>query len=148
MKRKSVLIIEDNELNLEMLSLIIDKDFNVVKAHNGLEALNYLKTSFNDISLILTDIYMPIMNGYEFLDNLKKDPQLSLIPVIVMTQANSDEEELLALKHGANDFLPKPYKPQIILHRISNMINLRETSSLINIIKRDNLTGLYTKEYF
>ena len=148
MKKRSVLVVEDNELNLEMLCSFIEEKFDVIKAYNGLEALNYLKTSVNDVSLILTDVNMPVMNGYEFLDELKKDKELSLIPVIVMTQENSESEELLALSHGANDFLPKPYKPQIILHRITNMIKLKEVSSLINIIKNDKLTGLYTKEYF
>ena len=148
MKKRSVLVVEDNELNLEMLWSFIEEKFDVIKAYNGLEALNYLKTSVNDVSLILTDVNMPVMNGYEFLDELKKDKELSLIPVIVMTQENSESEELLALSHGANDFLPKPYRPQIILHRITNMIKLKEVSSLINIIKNDKLTGLYTKEYF
>ena len=148
MKKRSVLVVEDNELNLEMLCSFIEEKFDVIKAYNGLEALNYLKTSVNDVSLILTDVNMPVMNGYEFLDELKKDKELSLIPVIVMTQENSESEELLALSHGANDFLPKPYRPQIILHRITNMIKLKEVSSLINIIKNDKLTGLYTKEYF
>ncbi|MDD6226842.1 MAG: EAL domain-containing protein [Bacilli bacterium] len=147
-KKRTVLIVEDNEINLEILCSIIESNYNVIKACNGREALDILSARSYEISLILTDVNMPLMNGYELIDNLKKDSKLSTIPVIVMTQSNSEEEELLALSHGANDFLPKPYRPQIILHRVSNLIAFRETASLMNAIQKDELTGVYTKEYF
>ena len=80
------------------------------------------------ISLILLDITMPVMDGYTFLSIVKKDPVFSSIPVIVTTQSDSESDEVAALSHGASDFVAKPYKPQIILHRVASIINLRENA--------------------
>lgn len=71
-----------------------------------------------------------------------------MIPVIVMTQGTSEEDELAALAHGATDFLPKPYRPQIILHRVAGLIKLRENAAMVNQLEYDRLTGLYSKEFF
>ncbi|MGN1404799.1 MAG: EAL domain-containing protein [Erysipelotrichaceae bacterium] len=146
--RRHILLVEDNELNIEILANILEKEYHVLKACNGKEAIDILKDRTNKISLVMTDVNMPVMNGYELLDYLKSDDELSLIPVIVMTQSDSQEEELAALSHGANDFLPKPYRPSIILHRTKNLINFRETAAIVNDLQKDRLTGLYTKEYF
>ena len=79
---------------------------------------------------------------------IKEDKELSLIPVIVLTEGNSEEAEVAALAHGATDFVPKPYRPQVILHRIESLINLRESAAMVNQLRYDRLTGIYTKEYF
>ena len=84
-KKKQILIVEDNEINQEIISSILENDFNVLKANDGLEALKIIKDKRNSISLIMTDVNMPNMNGYELLDEIKKDPQYSLIPTIVLT---------------------------------------------------------------
>lgn len=100
------------------------------------------------ISLILLDIIMPVMDGYTFLSIMKADPSYSSIPVIVTTQNDAESDEVAALSHGATDFVAKPYKPQIILHRVAGIIRLRETAAMINMIQYDRLTGLYSKQYF
>ncbi|MDY2593448.1 MAG: EAL domain-containing protein, partial [Oliverpabstia sp.] len=66
----------------------------------------------------------------------------------VMTQGDSEEDEVTALSHGATDFVPKPYRPRVILHRMANLIRLRETAALVNQFQYDRLTGLYSKEFF
>lgn len=119
-----------------------------MEAENGQEALDVLEANKGNIALILLDVMMPVMDGYTFLDIVKKDSVLSLIPVIVTTQSDSEADEIAALKHGANDFVTKPYRPQIIKHRAASLINLRETAAMINQFKRDRLTGLFTKEFF
>ena len=146
--RKEILIVEDNEINREMLSEILSVDYRVLGAENGQVALNILKEHKSRFSLILLDVQMPVMDGYIFLDRVKEDAELSLIPVIVMTQSNSEADELAALAHGATDFLSKPYRPQIILHRVAGLIKLRETSAMVNYFQYDRLTGLYSKEFF
>lgn len=100
------------------------------------------------ISLILLDIIMPVMDGYTFLSIMKADHSYSSIPVIVTTQNDAESDEVAALSHGATDFVAKPYKPQIILHRVAGIIRLRETAAMINMIQYDRLTGLYSKQYF
>lgn len=91
---------------------------------------------------------MPVMDGYTFLSIMKADPSYSSIPVIVTTQNDAESDEVAALSHGATDFVAKPYKPQIILHRVAGIIRLRETAAMINMIQYDRLTGLYSKQYF
>ena len=91
---------------------------------------------------------MPVMDGYTFLSIMKADHSYSSIPVIVTTQNDAESDEVAALSHGATDFVAKPYKPQIILHRVAGIIRLRETAAMINMIQYDRLTGLYSKQYF
>lgn len=146
--KRKVLVVEDNKISREILCNILSEEYQVLEAENGKEALDVLQEYKDGISLILLDVQMPVMDGYTFLDHIKKEEDLSLIPVIVMTQDNSEQHELTALEHGATDFLPKPYRPQIILHRISGLIKLRETSAMVNYLQNDRLTGLYNKEFF
>ena len=148
MPQEKILVVEDNELNRAMLVEILSGAYSTLEAENGQAALDILKTHKDDIALILLDIIMPVMDGYTFLDIIKRDPQLSTIPVIITTQNNSEEAEVAALSHGATDFVPKPYRPQVILHRIASIIHLRETASMINQFRYDQLTGLYSKEFF
>ncbi len=110
--------------------------FSVLKAHK------------DEIALILLDITMPVMDGYTFLSIMKADQAYAAIPVIVTTQSDSEDDEVAALSHGATDFVAKPYKPQIILHRVASIIHLRETAAMINQFQYDRLTGLYSREYF
>lgn len=148
MRPKTLLVVEDNALNREILVDILCDQYRVLEAENGQKALELLAEHKNQIALILLDVQMPVMDGFTFLDYLRTDPELSLIPVIVTTQNDSEADEIAALSHGATDFVPKPYRPQIIRHRIANLISLRETASLNNLLRYDQLTGLYTKEYF
>lgn len=146
--KQQILIVEDNEINREMLGAILSEDYIILEAENGQEALNILETNKENISLILLDVMMPVMDGYTFLDIVKKDSVFSLIPVIVATQSDSEQDEIAALEHGATDFVSKPYRPQIIRHRVASIIKLRETAAMVNQFKFDRLTGLYSKEFF
>ena len=147
-QKKQILIVEDNEFNRAMLSEILSHEYQVLEAENGQVALDILQQHKNSISLILLDVVMPVMDGYTFLEKVKVDAELALIPVIVMTQGDSEEDEVTALSHGATDFVPKPYRPRVILHRMANLIRLRETAALVNQFQYDRLTGLYSKEFF
>ena len=146
--RKKILVVEDNPLNRGLLCQILDSDYDVLEAENGQEALDILKQYKEGISLILLDIVMPVMDGYTFLSIMKADPAYSSIPVIVTTQNDGESDEVAALSHGASDFVAKPYRPQIILHRVASIINLRETAAMVNLIQYDRLTGVYSKEFF
>jgi len=146
--KRKILVVEDNALNRSLLCEILRPGYDVVEAENGREALDCLRRDGGGFDLILLDIVMPVMNGYEFLAEVKKDPALSAIPVIVTTQNDGESEEVTALSCGAADFVAKPYKPQIILHRTANIIHLRETAALVNEFRYDRLTGLYSKAFF
>ncbi|WP_087065159.1 EAL domain-containing protein [Intestinibacillus massiliensis] len=146
--RKTVLVVEDNLLNRSLLCQILADEYAVLEAENGQEALALLGQYGEGISLILLDIVMPVMDGYTFLKIIKADPAYAAIPVIVTTQNDAESDEVAALSHGASDFVAKPYRPQIILHRVASIINLRETAAMVNLFQYDRLTGLYSKEFF
>lgn len=145
---KTLLIVEDNAINRQLLVEILSAQYKLYEAENGQAALHVLKEHGEEIDLILLDIIMPVMDGYTFLSHVKKDPALAPIPVIVTTQGSAEKDEINALSQGAADFVTKPYNPQILLHRIANIINLQETASMIKLFKYDRLTGLYAKEFF
>ncbi|MGN0492384.1 MAG: EAL domain-containing protein [Acutalibacteraceae bacterium] len=146
--KKQILVVEDNQLNRELLAEILEEQYTVLQAENGREALEILKLYKERIALVILDIIMPVMDGYTFLDIIKADAELSLIPVIVATQSDSEADELVALSHGATDFVPKPYRPQVILHRVASIIKLRETAAVVNQLQYDRLTGLYSRDFF
>lgn len=146
--KKKILVVEDNELNRMMLVGILEHEYDVLEAENGEVALSVLKQYGEAVSLILLDINMPVMDGYTFLSHMKADSSLASIPVIVTTQNDGESDEVSALVHGATDFVAKPYRPQIILHRIASIINLRETAAIVNLLQYDRLTRLYSQEFF
>ena len=145
---KKILVVEDNELNREILKGILSSDYEVLEAENGQDALSVLQTQKDGISLILLDIVMPVMDGYAFLSRIKADAAYSLIPVVVTTQSSREEDEVEALSHGATDFVSKPYRPEIIRHRVAGLIRLRENAAIVNQLRYDRLTGVCSKEYF
>lgn len=146
--KKQILVIEDNELNREMLRAILSDEYIVLEAENGQQGMEVLIRNKDTVALILLDMMMPVMDGYAFLDRIKSDPDLSLVPVIVTTQSGSEANEVDALSRGATDFVPKPYSAPVILHRVASIIKLRETAAMVNQFKFDRLTGLYSKEFF
>lgn len=146
--KKQILVIEDNELNREMLRAILSDEYIVLEAENGQQGMEVLIRNKDTVALILLDMMMPVMDGYAFLDRIKSDPDLSLVPVIVTTQSSSEANEVDALSRGATDFVPKPYSAPVILHRVASIIKLRETAAMVNQFKFDRLTGLYSKEFF
>lgn len=148
MLQKQIMVVEDSRINRDMLREILSSQYTVIEARNGQEALDILGQRKEEISLILLDIVMPVMDGYTFLERVKSDPDLASIPVIVTTQSDGESDEVAALSHGATDFVAKPYKPQVILHRVAGIISLRESAAMLSRVKYDPLTGLYSKEFF
>ena len=145
--RRTVLVVEDEVINREMLGFILQDQYDVLFAGNGQEALEQLRAFDGTVAMILLDINMPVMNGYELMDALRADMRLSSIPVIVLT---SDRDAgLTALSHGAMDFIPKPYDmPEVILARVRRIIEFTEDRRLIKDIEHDELTGLYSRNFF
>ena len=142
------MVVEDNSLNREMLRVILADSYDIVEAEHGQEAFDILKTGSVRIDLILLDVVMPVMDGFTFLEQLKNDEMLKLIPVIVATQSDGDDNEIKALRCGATDFFSKPYKPEIIRHRIENIFRLRENATIASQFQYDSMTDLYSRGYF
>lgn len=146
--RREVLIVEDQKLNQEMLQDILEPNYEIVCADNGLEALNILLEEGQKFSAVLLDILMPVMDGYEVMRIMQKTPHLSTIPVLVTSQVFEEEYELKALNMGASDFISKPYNAEILKKRLHNLIQMHENATAVGMMEKDNLTGLYSKEGF
>ena len=144
---RSILIVDDEAINREILGTIIQSEYKVIYAENGKEALEKIHSNKAAISLVLLDLLMPVMGGREVLKSLNEEGIISDIPVIVLTSEKSSEIE--SLKLGAADFLTKPYdSPEVILARVRHSIQLFENSKIIHATEFDKLTRLYTPDFF
>lgn len=112
---KHILLVDDVSTNLKCEELILHDKYEVTMVKSGEDALRYLEDQIPD--LILLDIHLRKMDGYEVMEHMKRNPHLAKIPVILLTAAEQeDEERSYAL--GAVDFIRKPFDPQMLLDRI------------------------------
>ena len=146
-RRPLVLVVDDQEINRDALEVILEESYEIVCAENGQEALDIMRGRTGDLSLVLLDLMMPVMNGYDVLKTVREDEQLKKIPVIVLTADKSAELEALQL--GAADFITKPFDMhEVILARVGRIIELSEGRQLISAAEHDKLTGLYSRSFF
>lgn len=147
----TVLIVEDNEINRSLLAAILEETYHVLEACNGREALEILRDSKNTVSAIVTDLIMPEMDGYQFLEVYRSSPEFANIPVIVSTSQSDSESEVKCLEYGAWDFIKKPYNAEIIRFRVKNVIERSELYVLRKLRYQeqfDTLTGIYIQNMF
>ena len=146
--KRKILVVEDNELNREILTELLSEKFDILTAENGEIGLKMLSEHYRELSAVLLDVYMPVCDGFEFLERIKDDVMLSSVPVIVTTGSNRPEDEEHCLELGAVDFISKPYKPKVVKARLNSVIKLRESAAALSAIEYDELTGLYTRQAF
>ena len=145
--KHKVLVVDDEAINRELLQAILSMNYDVTCASNGSEAMDILYRSKEPFSLILLDLLMPQMSGFQVLEACKSDEKLKSIPIIVMTSEKS--AEVRTIHKGASDFIPKPYRmPEVILARCERIIELDEEKKFTSSIECDSATGLYIKEAF
>lgn len=147
----TVLIVDDNNVNRQVLTKILQEEYAVLTAANGKEALELLRAHSSHIAGIMLDLVMPIMDGYEFLREINKVEEYKNIPVLVSTSNSDRENEKEALKLGAWDFISKPYDADIIRFRLNNAIvrsQLTAFNQLKYIAEYDTLTDIYNKHKF
>ena len=142
-----VLVVDDQEINRDALGVILEDDYEVLYAENGQEALEVMEANLENLSILLLDLMMPVMSGFEVLKRVKADERLSHVPIIVLTAEKS--AELQALQLGAADFITKPFDmPEVILARVGRIIELSEGRQLISAAEHDKLTMLYNRNFF
>ncbi len=113
---KHVLLVDDVSTNLKYVCLILKDKYKVTTVRSGKEALAFLKSETPD--LILLDICMQEMDGYEVMRQLKKTPETAEIPVIILTADAEEDSRERGLALGAVDFIRKPVEPQVLLNRV------------------------------
>ena len=145
--RKNILVVDDNKQNRKILCKILNScGFNVVEAENGELALELLNDRRKPVSLVLLDLFMPIMDGYSVLKAMNDTGIIASVPVIVTT--GNENEEIRCLENGASDFIKKPYSAELVQHRVKSLLRLWDNAALINRLETDHLTGVLSKEFF
>ena len=116
-----LLLVEDNEELLYLMKRILSRNYHVLIAKNGIEALEIVKE--NEIDIVISDVMMPEMDGLELCRNLKSDLETSHIPVILLTAKNTVEDRVECYNAGADGYIAKPFELKILEARINNFIN-------------------------
>jgi len=141
-KRKSVLIVDDEKSNIIVLTNILSADYKIFALKDSSEALRVAEENMPDV--ILLDIIMPEMDGYDVIAALKASKKAKDIPVIFITGLNNTEAEERGLTLGAVDFIPKPFSPMVVKLRVENQIKLaaKERLEYLNRVRSEFLSRM------
>ncbi|MGN0940472.1 MAG: putative bifunctional diguanylate cyclase/phosphodiesterase [Selenomonadaceae bacterium] len=159
-KKSVMLIVDDVEINRVILAQFFKGEYEIVEAENGEEALKILNE--RKVDIVMLDIVMPVMDGFEVLSRMKHDERFSDIPVIATTARSEGDSEVRAMEMGAADFITKPYNPTVVRIRVRNVMARLENEwrkveqaaqsqqivEMRRTIERDSLTGIYDRENF
>ncbi len=145
-RKKHILIVDDVTTNLKVAADVLKDNYQLSMAKSGAQALEFLKKAKPD--LILLDVRMPGMDGYETLEKIKSNSETSNIPVVFLTVDDQRESEIKGLKMGAMDFILKPFEPEIMLSRIEKILQIEDLrKNLSNSAKKDPLTGIWNRKF-
>jgi putative two-component system response regulator len=125
-----ILAVDDQPDNLLILEELLGDRYTVHSVGNGAAALEFLDTG-SQVDLILLDVMMPGLNGYQVCERLKGNPAHQLIPVIFLTSLDSAADEERALRLGAEDFIHKPFSPPVVMARVANHLKLSRFTALL-----------------
>lgn len=146
-KRPCLLVVDDQPINIQALYRIFAPDHRVLMATNGAKALTLCKEDPPD--LVLLDVEMPEMDGYEVCARLKADEATRNIPVIFVTSHTDADEETRGLELGATDFIAKPVNPAVVRARVKTHLTLKAQSDLLRqMVFIDGLTGVANRRCF
>lgn len=120
-----VLVVDDNQTNVELICMHLKPfQYNIVKAYDGEQALEAVEKEHPD--LILLDLMMPKLSGYEVCQRLKSDPRTALIPIIIVTALRELDDKIKAIEFGADDFLIKPFNKMELTTRIKSLLRVKQ----------------------
>ena len=132
-----LLVVDDSEMNREILKEILGKEYRFLEACDGEEALKMLEQQGTEISLVLLDIIMPKMDGFEVLAYMNRDKWIEDIPVIMISSEGSESYIRRAYELGASDYISRPFDTKVVYQRVINMIKLyAKQRRLIHLVKK------------
>ena len=122
--KQKILIADDSEMNRELLAAILEEEYDIIQANDGVQAVDCLQRHAEEISLLLLDIVMPHMDGFEVLSYMNKEHWIDSIPVVIISSENSPIYIKRGYDLGATDFIEKPFDANMVLRRSANAILL------------------------
>ena len=122
--KQKILIADDSEMNRELLTAILEEEYDIIQAKDGVQAVDCLQKHAEEISLLLLDIVMPKMDGFEVLSYMNKEHWIEAIPVVIISSENSPVYIKRGYDLGATDFIGKPFDANMVLRRSANAILL------------------------
>ncbi len=144
-----VLVVDDNALNLKIISDVLKEDYSVITAKSGPEALGILAAAPPLPQLILLDVVMPDMNGFEVCKIIKSTHEWGEIPIIFLTALSNEDDEAYGLELGAVDYITIPFNPALMKARVRNHIRLKlYYDRLMQNSLVDGLTGIPNRKRF
>lgn len=147
-EHQRVLIVDDERVNIKVLVDLLKPQYKIMVAANGVQALKAARSVYKP-DLILLDIMMPEMNGYEFCRQLKKNQSTSDIPIIFITAMSQEDNETKAFDLGAVDYITKPIRPAIVLARVKTHLDLKKQRDVLSdLSSKDGLTGIANRRRF
>lgn len=124
-----ILIVDDSELNRELLASMLEDEYEIYQVENGKKAIDILEKSREEFKLVLLDMNMPVMDGYEALSIMKRRKWLDRLPVIVISAEIGGESVRKAYELGASDYFVRPFNESIVSRRVRNTITLYDNIS-------------------
>lgn len=121
--KEKILIVDDAELNRELLREILSDEYDIIEADNGEKAIEIVKEEMTKIAGILLDIVMPVMDGFEFMTELKKLNVMDKIPILVISGEKSVQSEKKCFDYGVTDFIGRPFSAVLVRKRVQNAVN-------------------------
>ncbi len=122
--KKKILIIDDADFNRDMLRVLMEDDYEIEEAENGQIAVDILTNKWSEIDALLLDLHMPVMDGYEVIDYMKKKDWIKRIPILIITGERSSQIENKCFELGVSDFILKPFDAGMVKNRVKNMVDL------------------------
>ena len=122
--KQLIMIVDDSEINREILASILEEDYQIIEAENGEDCLRLLQKYGTEISLILLDIVMPGMNGFQVLHDMNKNHWIEDVPVIMISSEDSEKSIRRAYEMGVSDYISRPFDGKVVYQRVFNTIKL------------------------
>ena len=130
--KSTVMIIDDDNMTCNLIKKVFENKYNIILAHNGMEAIEILKKTDENICCVFLDLIMPVLDGFGVLDYLNDHNYLSKIPVIIISGNYDKETRNRAYSYHIADMLEKPFNVQVVRHRIENFITLYNANNSLN----------------
>lgn len=161
--KPKILVVDDAVTNRMIMERILIDEYSVISAKDGKQAFDILMS--DDISLVLLDLVMPVMDGFALMDKIKENPKICKIPIIVISAIDDEDSQMRALSAGASEILAKPFNSKLLKLRIKNILDrirfndisaenetfklqLEHSKQQLYIAEHDSLTGLFCRNAF